>query len=79
MSAKPWVANQYIDLLLSQDIAEHGLQKLKIMYIEPICEPFEDDIMTRLAQKCPYIKNLELKAMNMLSEVGRMQVGSLFR
>ena len=71
--------NQYIDLLLSQDIAEHGLQKFKIMNIYQECEPFEDEIMTRLAQRCPNIKQLELTGMHKLSEAGRMQLGSLFR
>ena len=43
------------------------------------CMPFEDEIMTRLAQKCPNIKHLELACMDWLSETGRMQFAGLFR
>ena len=49
MKAKSWVVNQFIDLLLCQDIAVHGLEKLNIAGFDPICVPFEEDIMSRLA------------------------------
>ena len=41
--------------------------------------PFEDEIMTRLAQRCTNIKHLELANMFSLSKAGRMQLCGLFR
>ena len=49
------------------------------MNIKEECMPFEDEIITRLAQRCPNIKELRLEGMYELSEEGRMQLGGLFR
>ena len=58
LQAESWVVNQFFDLLLSQNFAEQGLRKLKLVHFKPKCEPFEDEIMSRLASKCPNIKDL---------------------
>ena len=45
LEAKSWVANQFIDLLLCQDISENGLEKLTLNNFHQNCEPFEDEVM----------------------------------
>ena len=58
LECKPWVANEFLDLLTCQDLPEHGLEKLICKEFLPECEPFEEDVVSRLANMCLNISHL---------------------
>ena len=49
------VANELLDLLCGYDLPEQGLEKLIFHDFDPVCEPFEDEGITRLANLCPHL------------------------
>ena len=49
------VANEFLDLLCGYDLPEQGLEKLTLYNFARVCEPFEDEVMTRLANLCPHL------------------------
>ena len=79
LKCKSWVANEFLDILCSCDIPEQGLEKLTFDLFYKECEPFEEDVMTRLASICPRLSNLQLSKMDSLTEAGRLSIASLFR
>ena len=79
LDSKSWIANELLDVLTCYDLPEQGLNKLIFNYFESQCEPFEEDVMTRLANMCPHISHLQLSSMSGLNEVGRLSMASLFR
>ena len=79
LDSKSWVSNEFLDVLTCYDLAENGLEKLIFYVFFEQCSPFEDDVVTRLANMCPRISHLELSNMHNLSEAGRLSMVSLFR
>ena len=49
LNCKPTVANEFLDLLCGFDIPEQGLEKLVLSDFLSISEPFEEEVLTRLA------------------------------
>ena len=47
--SKYWVTNELLDLLCSCDLPDYGLNKLKFSLFQPDCEPFEVEVLIRLA------------------------------
>ena len=79
LNCKPWVANEFLDLLCSYDLPEQGLEKLTLHNFERQCGPFEDEVVTRMAAMCPNLTYLELSWMCELTEAGRLSMVSLLR
>ena len=79
LQCKSWVANEFLDLLTCYDLTENGLDKLTLYEVKEECEPFEEEVLSRLSNMCPYLTHLELRNMRGLSEAGRIQIVSLFR
>ena len=77
LNCKSVVANEFLDLLCCYDLPEEGLSKLIFNYFKPQCEPFEDEVMSRLANICPRLSHLEIKVMYNLSEKGRLSMASM--
>jgi len=75
---KPSVANEFLDLLTFYDHPDHSLEKLTFFAPRPI-GPFEDEVITRLANMCPSITHLELSYINNLGEADILSMVSLFR
>ena len=73
------MANEFLDLLCSYDMPEQGLNKLSLNYFDSVCEPFEEEVVSRLANICPHISHLQLKSMKNMSETGRLSLVNLFR
>ena len=49
------VANEFLDLLCGYDLPEQGLEKLVFLGFFSACEPFEEEVITRLANLCPQL------------------------
>ena len=79
LECKSLVANEFLDLLCSYDMNEQGLNKLRFDTFKPVCEPFEDEIMSRLANICPRLTHLQFVYMDKLTESGKLSLVSLFR
>ena len=79
LSCKSWIANEFFDALCSYDMSEQGLEKLTLWNFDPESEPFENEVISRLANICPRLTYLKLSAMSCLSEAGRLSMASLFR
>ena len=79
LECKSWVANEFFDLMCSYDLPEQGLDKLKLNSFYQQCEPFEEEVLTRLASMCPNITHLQLSFMANLSEAGRLSMVTLLR
>ena len=84
---KSLVTNEFLDLLTSYDIPEHGLDKLSFRGFMIMCnqewrtklssKPFEEEVLTRIAQMCHNLSQLKLS--NMLTEkAGSLSVANLF-
>ena len=58
LECKSWVANEFFDLLTCFDLPDQGLDKFIIKVIDPKCEPFEEEVVVRLANMCPNLTNL---------------------
>ena len=76
---KSWVANEFLDVLTCFDLPENGLDKLIMNSFDPQCEPFEEEVISRLANMCTRLSYLELCSMDDLTEAGRMSIFNLFR
>ena len=76
---KSVVANEFLDLLCSYDMPEYGLDKLSFKGFSRQCEPFEDEVVSRLANMCTRLSHLSLTVMDGLTEAGRLSMVSLFR
>ena len=72
------VANEFLGLLCSYDLPEQGIDKLTFINNEEICEPFEEEVISRIANMCPNLTQLKLTHMYNLSEDGRLSMASLF-
>ena len=79
LDSKSWVANEFLDMLCSYDIPEQGLEKLTFYDFSKQCEPFEEEVVTRLANICPRLCHLKLSWIRRLTEAGRLSIVSLFR
>ena len=79
LDSKSWVANEFLDVLTCYDLPENGLDGLIFDNFEPLCEPFEKEVMDRLANMCSQILHLELICMSDLNEAGRLSMVNLFR
>lgn len=79
LNCKSWVANEFLDNLTCYDLPEHGLEKLILNYFYHVCEPFQDEVVARIANMCPRITHLQLSWMCYMSETGRLSMLSLFR
>ena len=79
LDTKSWVANEFLDALCCYDLAEEGLNKLVLTDFLRSCEPFSEEVMSRLANMCPNISHLDLSHMNCLTEAGRVSMASLLR
>ena len=79
LRCKSVVANEFLDLLCSYDMPEYGLDKLTFDEFFPQCEPFEDEVVSRLANMCTRLSHLSLTSMKRLTEAGRLSMVSLFR
>ena len=58
LDSKSWIANELLDALTCYDLPEQGLNKLIFSDFRYQCSPFEEDVMTRLANMCPHISHL---------------------
>ena len=59
LDCKSLVANEFLDVLCCYDLPEEGLTKLIFYYFyPPQCEPFEDEVVSRLAKMCPLVSHL---------------------
>lgn len=79
LNSKSWVANEFLDLLTCYDIPAQGLNKLSLIWFDKNCEPFEDEVVSRLANLCPNLTYLALSHMAYLTEAGMLQIFNLFR
>ena len=79
LHCKSWVANEFLDLLTCYDLPEQGLDKLRLKGFKSQCDPFEEEMVTRLVNMCPQISHLELSYMYQIEEEVRMSIVSLFR
>ena len=61
------------------DLPEQGLEMLTLFNFDKKCEPFEDEVITRVASICPHLAHLELSEMYTLTETGRLSMVSLLR
>ena len=60
LNCKSSVANEFLDTLTFNIDAEQGLEKLIFDTFTSLCEPFEEDVVSRLALKCPCLSHLQL-------------------
>ena len=58
LSCKSWVANEFLDILPCYDLPEHGLDKLTFHNFNKKCEPFDGEVIARLANMCPHVTHL---------------------
>ena len=79
LNCRPQVANEFLDLLCGYDVPEQGLEKLILNDFSTDCEPFEEEVLTRLANLCTQISHLQMSEMNSLTETGRLSMANLFR
>ena len=80
LSCESWVANEFLDMLCCCDLPEHGLEKLTLNnFYEQECEPFEEEVMSRIANICPRLTSLQLTGMEDLTEEGKLSIANLFR
>ena len=77
LSGKSWVTNEFLDLMCSYDISEQGLEKLTFTCF--LCEPFEQEVVSRLANMCPRLSHLQMSEMWDLKEAGMLSMVNLFR
>ena len=63
LRCKSWVANELLDVLPCYDLEEHGLDKLILYRPHRLCEPFEEEVMSRLANMCPHLSHLQFSRM----------------
>ena len=79
LNCKSIVANEFLDLLSRYDLDDQSLNKLILLEFSKLCEPFEEEVVSRLANICPSLTHLEISSMRNLTEAGQMSIESLFR
>ena len=72
LKCKPFIANEFLDLLCRYDLPEQGLDKLLFRKFKPVCEPIEEEVLNRLASMCPHLSNFQMSHMDDLTESGRI-------
>ena len=77
--SKSWVANEFLDMMCNFDLLDNSLDKLHFKRFDKSCEPFEDEVISRLANICPKLSHLQINSMYDLSEAGRISMISLLR
>ena len=60
LNCKSSVANEFLDTLTFNEDAEQGLKKLIFDTFTSSCEPFEENVVSRLAKMCPHLSHLQL-------------------
>ena len=65
LGCESWVANEFLDLMCGYDLQEQGLEKLVLS--DFISEPFQDEVITRVANICPHLTHFELSYMSSLT------------
>ena len=78
LKSKSWVSNEFLDLITCYDMPEQGLNKLIIREPLKICEPIQEEVVTRISNMCPNLSHLELSDMYALSEAGRLSMVCIF-
>ena len=73
------MADEFLDALCCYDMPEHGLDELILESFSLKCEPFSDEVVSRLANICPRLSHLKLRKMYTLTKTGRLSMVSLFR
>ena len=53
LNCKTLVANEFLEVLTCYDLPEYGLDKIILNSFQKQCEPFSDDVVSRLANMCP--------------------------
>ena len=66
------VANEFLDLLCGYDLPEQGLEKLRLVWFMPDCEPFEEEVLTRLSNLCLQLSHLQISHMYGLTKAGKL-------
>lgn len=61
--SKPWVANEFLDALACYNNTEYGLDKLTLRNFKKKCEPFSEEVVSRLANMCPRLTHLRINYM----------------
>ena len=61
------------------DLPEQGLEMLTLFNFDKKCEPFEDEVITRVANICPHLTYLKLSNMSDLEKSGILSMVSLLR
>ena len=67
LNSTSWVANDYLDVLPCYDLQEHGLDKLRLNNFSSECEPFSEEVFSRLGNMCPHLTTLQLSDMRHLT------------
>ena len=58
------MANEFLDVLCCYDLPESGLDKLIFHNFDQKCEPFEEEVISRLANMCSsLLSHLQLSQM----------------
>ena len=79
LKSKSWVANEFLDMMCNFDLLDNSLEKLTFIRFDRSCEPFEEEVMSRLANICSRLSHLQINSMFDLSEAGRLSMVSLLR
>ena len=58
LNCKSWVANEFLDVLCCYEMPEQGLDKLTFYEFKKVCEPFEEEVISRLVNICPRLSHL---------------------
>ena len=58
---------------------EHGIDMLTLHNFRRQCEPISEEVVSRLAEICPFLSHLQLSEMYSLTETGRLSMVSLLR
>ena len=58
LDCKSWVANEFLDVLTCYDLPEQGLDKLILNEFHEQCEPFDEEVVARLANMGPQLAHL---------------------
>ena len=81
LDSKSWIANELLDALTCYDLPEEGLNKLVFHDLTSQCLPFEEEVISRVANMCHSISHLELSRMfnGSHNRTIRLSVANLFR
>ena len=70
LDCKNWVASELFETMLSLELHPDGINKLVLRCFYSQCEPFNNEVMTRLSQAFANLKHLEVASMQRLSAEG---------